>query len=480
MTSAQDPAPGMDFWAALGVENETSDQPKTKTPPDTHTTSNGGASAAQATTSETEKSRAKRPTAGKQPDPPRQMPSGKRTAPRIPATGTPQASPPEAQREWASMFSNQPAPPKGETTSASPKQTAAPRPAADHAAPPKEAAPSKQVNGTAREKAPANGPTPETASSTSSKAPAESRTPMPRPVETQRSDRSQPFHSRPSKASQPATESHQKESPAEAPEPQQPRVEAPQRQPSRTTDQASAAAPATYVLHPPSSAWPGMSPEQTASPERLQVLAKVWSLFGEFWRDDRLNEVHIRGTVITVCGTLGVYDATGFPDLNAARWAIAAIKAAQEDIGAVVTEIGGSVVVRRRYAAGPNTAALVAASVITEEQLSQVKWALGQMKSVTVIGPAAPVVVRSFTSLIPPGSRVFQGPYAVLPAGCVVASSPLDADYVVGVRPGAVAESMAATGQVGALIANPETQFRATVRLIVTGRSAAPKGVTAR
>ncbi|MFD0540682.1 hypothetical protein ACFQY7_49665 [Actinomadura luteofluorescens] len=56
----------------------------------------------------------------------------------------------------------------------------------------------------------------------------------------------------------------------------------------------------------------------------------------------------------------------------------------------------------------------------------------------------------------------------------------MEADYVLGVRPGAVAEEMAGAGQVGALIANPETQLAAALRFAVTGPSAAPERLVER
>ncbi|MFB9830841.1 hypothetical protein [Actinoallomurus acaciae] len=194
--------------------------------------------------------------------------------------------------------------------------------------------------------------------------------------------------------------------------------------------------------------------------------------FGHLWRDDRVDEIHIRGTQVNVCGTLGVYQVPGFSSLAMAHRAVAA---AREEPGAVITYIGESVVVRRRRRTGPALATLVAAGIVTDEQLAEVRTALERTRSVVLAGPAAPVIMRSFTALLPHGSRVFEGPYAALPTWCVTAESPLDADYVVGVRPGAHAERMVALGQIGALIANPETQFEAAVEFGVRGRSAAPE-----
>ncbi|GAA3973932.1 hypothetical protein GCM10023085_65530 [Actinomadura viridis] len=202
-------------------------------------------------------------------------------------------------------------------------------------------------------------------------------------------------------------------------------------------------------------------------------------VLGELWLEPHISEVHIRGTRVTVCGTQGVYEVPGFPDAATAQRAVAAVKAAQGQMRANVTQVNDSIVVSRAHDAGMSAASLLTSGVLTEEQLSQVEQALERMQAVTVTGPAARIVVRALASLIPPGSRIFQGPLGVLPAGCVAASGPLDADYVVGVRPGPVAEQMAAAGQLGALIANPETQIRAAVRLAVSGRSAAPEKVTA-
>jgi hypothetical protein len=195
---------------------------------------------------------------------------------------------------------------------------------------------------------------------------------------------------------------------------------------------------------------------------------------GELWRDRTVNEVHIRGTEVTVYGPLGMRQAPSFSGPAVARRAVEAMTAAQEQADAVVTRLGDSIVVRRRREAAPDAAALVAAGILTEEQLARIREALAALRAVTLTGPAAPVVMRGLATLIPAGSRVFQGAGAVLPPGCIAAKNPLEADYVVGVRPGAVAEDMAAAGQLGALIANPETRFQADLRCTVAGRSTAP------
>ncbi|GLY80433.1 hypothetical protein [Actinoallomurus iriomotensis] len=217
------------------------------------------------------------------------------------------------------------------------------------------------------------------------------------------------------------------------------------------------------------------APQVHADPAETRILLANGQSFRHLWLDERVDEVHIRGTQVSVCGTLGVYQVPGFGSLTMAHRAIAAVR---EEAGAVVTQIGDSVVLRRSRRTGPALPTLVAAGVVTDDQLAEVRTALERTQAVVLTGPAAPVIMRSFTALLPKGSRVFEGPYAALPAWCVAAESPLDADYVVGVRPGAPAEEMAAMGQIGALIANPETAFEAAVRFGVQGRSAAPEKLT--
>ncbi|MBO2455989.1 hypothetical protein [Actinomadura violacea] len=210
---------------------------------------------------------------------------------------------------------------------------------------------------------------------------------------------------------------------------------------------------------------------------RVYQVLRGQHLLGELWLDKRINEVHVRGTRVTVCAADGVYEVPGFPSRASARKAVAAIEGAQAELGAIVTQVGDSYVVSRPYDTGPGAESLLASGVVTQELLDRVRDALQRLQAVTVTGPAARIVVRAFASLVPSGSRVFVGPFMVLPSGCIAAKGPLDADYVTGVRPGSVAEDMAAAGQVGALIANPETQFPAAVRLVVTGRSLAPEKV---
>ncbi|MFC5750708.1 hypothetical protein [Actinomadura rugatobispora] len=211
---------------------------------------------------------------------------------------------------------------------------------------------------------------------------------------------------------------------------------------------------------------------------RVYAVLNGVHLLGELWRDERIDEVHIQGTDVTVCGSDGVYPVPGFPSLAAARRAVEVFKAAGERMEAVVSRVGGAVVVSRRTGASPDADWLLAGGIITGDQLSQVALALQHMRAVTVTGPAARIVVRALASLVPAGSRVFLGAYATLPAGCVTAAGPMEADYVVGVRPGVVAEQMAAEAQVGALIANPETRIRAALRFAVSGQSVAPGKLT--
>lgn len=211
----------------------------------------------------------------------------------------------------------------------------------------------------------------------------------------------------------------------------------------------------------------------------FQVLTGMHMLT-DLWRDRRVEEVHIHGKRVIVSGTKGVWETRGFPNAAAARRAIATIEAEREKLGAVITRTGGSVVVSRARPTGPDVPALVESGVVTQDLVDEVRRALEEVKTVTVSGPAARVVMRAFAPLIPSGSRVFQGPLGVLPPGCAAGTSPLDADFVVGVRPGKAAEEMAAAGHVGALIANPETKFEAAVELVVSGRSTAPEKIATR
>lgn len=208
----------------------------------------------------------------------------------------------------------------------------------------------------------------------------------------------------------------------------------------------------------------------------MSAVLNGWHRLVELWRDERVQEVHIRGTHVTVVGTLGIYSMPGFSSLSAVGDAVQALTQA----GGRISRVADSIIISRTHRASMSPATLVETGVLSNDQVSRIRTALEQLQAVTLTGPAAPVVMRSLASLIPRGSRVFEGPFGVLPAGCVTTASPLDADYVIGVRPGAQIERMAATGQIGALIANPETWFTAQVELLVSGRSTALGKVTAR
>lgn len=320
----------------------------------------------------------------------------------------------------------------------------------------------------------------------------------------------EPPRTEPPQVEQPQAKQPQaKAASAEPPRTEAPPVEPPQAEPSTVesppvetplvetpSDEPSAAEPAGAVPAPdedwttaariaasirPSigSMWLDMLSRHTggdpAMARKVYYVMGGLHLIGELWQDPRVMEVHVRGTRVTVFGEHGVHEVAGFPSEAAARRAVECAEAAQDRMDARVTRAGESVVVSRRTMRGPTIARLLDTGVVTRELLSQVEGALARLETVTVTGPAARVVIRALAQLIPPGSRVFEGPHAVLPPGCVAAAEPLDADYVIGVRPGATAERMASAGQVGALIANPESEIRAAVRLVVSGRSAAPE-----
>ncbi|MFD0851797.1 hypothetical protein ACFQ07_06175, partial [Actinomadura adrarensis] len=138
-------------------------------------------------------------------------------------------------------------------------------------------------------------------------------------------------------------------------------------------------------------------------------------LLGELWMDQSISEVHVRGTRVTVCGRSGVRQVPGFLNERTARRAIEAVKAARGEMQATVTKVGDSVVVSRTSETGTTAASLMTSGVVTEEQVAAVREALESVHAVIVTGPAAWIIVRAFASLVPPGSRVFQGPHAVLP-----------------------------------------------------------------
>ncbi|MEO3826557.1 hypothetical protein [Actinomadura sp. B10D3] len=215
-----------------------------------------------------------------------------------------------------------------------------------------------------------------------------------------------------------------------------------------------------------------------AMARRVYDVLSGFHLLGELWRDTHIDELHIHGTDVTVCGRDGMRPVPGFPDLATAQRAVEAFKGARSYVGAVVSHVGTAVIVSRDGGAGPDASWLLAGGIMADDQISQVELAMRHMRAITVTGPAARIVVRALASLIPAGSRIYLGSYATLPRGCVTAATPLEADFVVGVRPGQVAEEMAAEGQVAALIANPERPIRAALRLAVSGPSAAPDKVS--
>ncbi|MGW2315172.1 hypothetical protein ACWCOU_44740, partial [Actinomadura luteofluorescens] len=286
----------------------------------------------------------------------------------------------------------------------------------------------------------------------------------------------------PAQAAQPeqATQPAQPEQPANEP------VEAAAAQPPPAADPAWATAEriATTLRPRVAELWLEVLTRHTggdpAMASRVYHVLNGTHLLGELMRDETIDEVHVHGTQVTVCGARGIRQIPGFPNLAASRRAVKTITASREKRGLVVSKVNDSVVISRREGVVPKTNALVASGVVSGDQLARIRQALQQMQAVTVTGPAARIVLRALASLIPEGSRVFLGAYATLPPGCVTAVSPMEADYVLGVRPGAVAEEMAGAGQVGALIANPETQLAAALRFAVTGPSAAPERLVER
>ncbi|MBC6458077.1 hypothetical protein [Actinomadura sp. HBU206391] len=436
MAAHQPPATGMDFWAALGVAPEAEDR------------SDVGAS--QGTP----------------------VPPGEQAAPAGPTTAPPAPEPkvgqPGKRDERASLFSAFESADEngiGESGGAAPaaSQAAARTPmarAADVA--PQHAAPQAPAQPPAQAPAQVSGQAPARVSG-QSEAPADARKPKAqRASETSPDPRPQP------------------PIPQAAPEPPDP---ARPRTPPAADPAWLAAERIAHSLRPQiSGIWIEVLTRYThgdrAMAGRVYDVLSGTHLLGELWRDKHVDEVHIQGTEVTVCGAHGVHQVPGFPSLAAAHRAIETIEAAPERTGAVVSRIGGSVVVSRRRGTNLDATALLAGGILTEDQLAQVRHALGRTRAVTVTGPAARIVVRALASLIPAGSRVFLAAYATLPAGCVTAAHPMEADYVVGVRPGAVAEEMAAAGQVGALIANPETPIPAALRFAVSGQSASPGKLT--
>lgn len=501
MAASQDDARGMDFWAALGIGEDSLDPQQGKPRTGKEATSTERAAPAE----ETPAQPASRPEQVAAPERPASAKQKQRAGRKAPARRTApdqEATPREEQDDWAAMFSDEAAPPRQATAAiAPPPATAraaapqAPKPAPPatvrpparetpeqpvrreapdpRAIPIKTPSSSEGSGSTRRHQAAKAAPKESPAASTAPTRPgASAQEPRTAPIPVLASQvRSGPY----SHEETPAHVTYESQAPARAP------------RTVRRTDSGSPAheGSAEYRPYPTGSPQRPRVPHEHAPATRLgtpldgSAPSDGWRNFTELWRDDRVNEVHIRGTQVTVSGTLGVYSMPEFSSLGAARQAVEAIIATQAETGARIVRIGNSIVVTRRERLTPDTASLVAAGVLSEEQVSQVSKALQDMQAVTLTGPAAPVLMRSLASLVPAASRVFEGPYAVLPAGCVTVASPLDADYVIGVRPGALVEKMAAAGQIGALIANPETQFTAAAQFLVPGRSTAPGKVRA-
>ncbi|GAA2252076.1 hypothetical protein GCM10010402_04030 [Actinomadura luteofluorescens] len=477
MAAQNEPATGMDFWAAIGVGQEEDDGPEEQPSQDKLLVTGAPAPAAPADT-------------------------GTATSPE---TGAGQQSP---QDDWASLFSawddsaNGAAPASGQPSAGAPSgQAAAGAGGAQAQAPAPAPAPKPEAQEQSwnQEPAkPANAPSeqppkdPEVVPGAD--APevggAEQAAPS---AQDHRITRSTPFGTggqaaqtaapaQPAQAAQPeqATQPAQPEQPANEP------VEAAAAQPPPAADPAWATAEriATTLRPRVAELWLEVLTRHTggdpAMASRVYHVLNGTHLLGELMRDETIDEVHVHGTQVTVCGARGIRQIPGFPNLAASRRAVKTITASREKRGLVVSKVNDSVVISRREGVVPKTNALVASGVVSGDQLARIRQALQQMQAVTVTGPAARIVLRALASLIPEGSRVFLGAYATLPPGCVTAVSPMEADYVLGVRPGAVAEEMAGAGQVGALIANPETRLAAALRFAVTGPSAAPERLVER
>ncbi|WP_433467297.1 hypothetical protein [Spirillospora sp. CA-128828] len=428
MPAQNEPATGMDFWAAIGVGQEPEDEPE-ESPAQDQLLVNGAAAPADT------------------------------AAPESPAGAEEQ----KPQDDWASLFS-------AWDDSAGGAPPAAAQPAAPPAAPKTQGRKPKKPEDAAGKQPPTDvkvAQAPETPAPEAGQAPSSARASSAPP--------STPFA--------PAGQAAQPAAP-----PQAPKTAQTSREVNGATAQAAPAADpawttaeriATSLRPRVAELWLEVLTRHTdgdpAMASRVYHVLNGTHLLGELMRDETIDEVHVHGTQVTVCGANGIRQIPGFPNLTASRRAVKTIAASREKRGLVVSKVGDSVVISRRDGTVPNTDVLLAGGVVTEDQIARIRGALGQMQAVTVTGPAARIVIRALASLIPDGSRVFLGAYAALPAGCVTAVSPMEADYVLGVRPGAVAEEMAAAGQVGALIANPETQFQPALRFAVTGPSAAPE-----
>ncbi|MEV0662576.1 hypothetical protein ACIBI3_23000 [Actinomadura luteofluorescens] len=487
MAAQNEPATGMDFWAAIGVGQEEDDGPEEQPSQDKLLVTGAPAPAAPAETGTATGSE----TGAEQPGP---------------------------QDDWASLFSawddsaNGAAPASGQPSAGAPSgQAAAGAGGAQAQAPaaaPKPEAQEKPWNPEPAEPAtaPSEQPPHDPEVAQSADAPEAGGAAQASPsAQDHRTTRSTPFGTggqaaqtaAPAQSTQTAAPAQptQSAAPAQATQTAQP---SPTAQPSQEPAESSTAQP------PPAADPAWATAERIATTLRPRV-AELWlevltrhtggdpamasrvyhvlngtHLLGELMRDETIDEVHVHGTQVTVCGARGIRQIPGFPNLAASRRAVKTITASREKRGLVVSKVNDSVVISRRNGVVPKTNALVASGVVSGDQLARIRQALQQMQAVTVTGPAARIVLRALASLIPEGSRVFLGAYATLPPGCVTAVSPMEADYVLGVRPGAVAEEMAGAGQVGALIANPETQLAAALRFAVTGPSAAPERLVER
>ncbi|MGI5204049.1 hypothetical protein ACQEU6_21025 [Spirillospora sp. CA-108201] len=491
MAAQNEPATGMDFWAAIGVGQEEDDGPEEQPSQDKLLVTGTPAPAAPA-------------DAGAAAPADTGAPADTVVGPVADSeTETDQRSP---QDDWASLFSAwddsangaapapaAPATPAGEAGGAQAQASAA---ATEPKAPKAQKAQKAQKKTRKQDpEQPADAPTeqpPKAAENAQgAEAPsapeAEGAGPASPPAQDHRTTRSTPFGTagQATQTAPPAQAPQSAPAPQEAPAAQTPREPAEgsssQTPPPPAADQAWAVAESIATTLRPRVAelWLEVLTRHTngdpAMASRVYHVLNGTHLLGELMRDETIDEVHVHGTQVTVCGARGIRQIPGFPSLSASRRAVKTITASREKRGLVVSKVNDSVVISRRNGAVPNTNGLVASGVVGGDQLARIRQALQQMQAVTVTGPAARIVIRALASLIPEGSRVFLGAYATLPAGCVTAVSPMEADYVLGVRPGAVAEEMAGAGQVGGLIANPETQFPAALRFAVTGPSAAPE-----
>ncbi|MEV3922885.1 hypothetical protein [Actinomadura coerulea] len=505
MAAQNEPATGMDFWAAIGVGQEEDDGPEEQPSQDKLLVTGPPAQAAPADTGAAPGSE----------------------------TGAGRQGP---QDDWASLFSawddsaNGAAPAAARPSAAAPADQAAAGAGGARAQTPPAAAQPKARDELRKQEpaepaeAPAEQPPQEPEAAQGAEAPsaleADGTAWSPAPPQDHRLTRSTPFGTagQPFQTAAPA----QAQQPAQTPEAVQPpqapqngqapkngqlpeNARPPQNGQTPQSPQVSQELADGTTGPPPPAADPAWATAERIATTLRPRVAELWlevltrhtggdpamasrvyhvlngtHLLGELMRDETIDEVHVHGTQVTVCGARGIHQIPGFPSLAASRRAVKTITASREKRGLVVSKVNDSVVISRRNGVVPKTNALVAGGVVSGDQLARIRQALQQMQAVTVTGPAARIVLRALASLIPEGSRVFLGAYATLPAGCVTAVSPMEADYVLGVRPGAVAEEMAGAGQVGALIANPETRFPAALRFAVTGPSAAPERLVER